>query len=85
MWNARLAGEFNSSPVLVGSLVDATNESGETYLFEATPEGYRAAGKNQLGAECFATPVICGGKIYFQIAITNDGPRQEKLACIGEG
>ena len=82
MWKQRLRGEFSSSPVLVGKLIYVTNEVGETFIYEATPEGYREVGRNKLGSECFATPAICGGKIYFRVAMEVEGKRQEKLVCI---
>jgi hypothetical protein len=83
MWKQRLRGEFSSSPVLVGKLIYVTNEVGETFIYEATPEGYREVGRNKLGSECFATPAICGGKIYIRVAMEVDGKRQEKLVCVG--
>lgn len=82
MWKQRLRGEFSSSPVLVGKLIYVTNEVGETFIYEATPEGYREVGRNKLGSECFATPAICGGKIYIRVAEDVEGKRQEKLVCI---
>ncbi|MFN5321497.1 MAG: PQQ-binding-like beta-propeller repeat protein [Planctomycetota bacterium] len=83
MWKHRLRGEFSSSPVLVGNLIYVTSEVGETFIYEATPEGYREVGRNKLGSECFATPAICGGKIYFRVALEVEGKRQERLICVG--
>jgi outer membrane protein assembly factor BamB len=82
MWKSRLGGEFSSSPVLVGKLIYATSEKGETFIYEATPEGFREVGRNKLGSECFATPAICGEDIYIRVAVDVEGKRQEKLVCV---
>jgi len=55
MWKARLGGTFTASPVLVGDHIFATNESGRTFLFKATPEAFTLVGENQLGDEVMAT------------------------------
>lgn len=83
-WKGRLGGTFSSSPVLVGDRIYATNEGGENFVFQARPEGFRLLGKSQLGDEVFATPVICGGRIYQRVAVRDGEQRQEYLYCIGE-
>ena len=40
--------------------------------------------KGELGNSVFATPAICGGRIYQRVAHDVDGRRQEVLYCIGE-
>jgi len=40
-------------------------------------------GVNRLGDEAFASPAVCGGRIFFRVAVTSFGRRQEKLVCIG--
>ncbi|TWU16634.1 outer membrane protein assembly factor BamB family protein [Allorhodopirellula heiligendammensis] len=82
IWKKRLGGTFSSSPVLVGTLIYATNEDGETFIFEATPEKFQSAGKNKIGQSVFATPAIVGGKIYTRVAKMEDDQRQEYLVCI---
>ena len=82
-WKARLGGTFSSSPVLVGDRIYATNEAGETFIFQADPEKYVAVAACKLGDEAFATPAICGGRIYTRVARKVDGRRQEFLYCIG--
>ena len=55
-----------------------------TSVFEATAQKFgELLGQNQLGDEAFATPAICGGRIYLRSAKKGDG-RQESLWCIGE-
>jgi hypothetical protein len=83
VWKGRLAGTFSASPVLVGDLIFATNESGRTFLFKATPDAFNLVGQNQLGDEVLATPAICGERIYMRVATTDRGRRQEMLYCLG--
>jgi outer membrane protein assembly factor BamB len=84
VWKGRLGGGFTASPVMVGDLILATNETGRTYLFKANPKEFEVVGENQLGNEVFATPTVCAGRIYMRVAMKNKGERQEKLVCIGE-
>ena len=83
VWNGRLGGTFSSSPVLVGDRIYATNEAGKTFVFKASPERLEIEADSQLGDEVFATPAICGGRIYQRVAITKDKKRQEWLYCLG--
>jgi outer membrane protein assembly factor BamB len=84
IWRGRLGGTFSASPVLVGELIFATNEAGKTFLFKATPDGFNLVAENQLGDEVFATPTICGDRIYMRVATHNKGQRQEMLVCLGK-
>ncbi|QJW93619.1 outer membrane protein assembly factor BamB family protein [Frigoriglobus tundricola] len=84
MWKARLGGTFSASPVRVGEHVLATNEAGRTFVFKAAPKEFDPVGENQLGNEVFATPTVCGGRIYIRAAVKEKGTRQEKLFCVGE-
>ncbi|MEZ6129859.1 MAG: PQQ-binding-like beta-propeller repeat protein [Planctomycetaceae bacterium] len=84
VWKGRLAGTFSSSPVMVGDRIYATNEDGTTFVFKASPDGYEKLADNQLGESVFATPTICGSRIYARVAHTVDGRRQEYLYCLGE-
>lgn len=84
MWKQRLEGDFTSSPVFVGELMFATNENGKTFIFKATPEACEVIAENKLGDESFATPTICGDRIYIRVAEKQDGQRQEVLYCIGK-
>jgi outer membrane protein assembly factor BamB len=83
-WKGRLGGTFTASPVMVGDLILATNEAGETFVFKADPKEFDLLGKNKLGDEAFATPTVCGGRIYLRVAVRESGTRREKLFCIGE-
>lgn len=84
-WKARVGGTFSSSPVMVGEHIYATDESGKTVIFKASPESFELVAQNQLGDEVFATPAICGDRIYMRVAENLDGRRQEMLYCLGNG
>lgn len=83
-WKQRLSGTFSASPILVRDEIFATNETGTTFIFKASPDGFESVAENKLAEEVFATPTICGGRIYFRAANTTDGLRQETLYCVGE-
>lgn len=83
VWKARLGGTFSSSPVLVGNRIYATNEDGETFVFEANTEEFNQLGKSKLGTSVFATPTICGGQIFARVAKMNGDVREEYLYCLG--
>jgi outer membrane protein assembly factor BamB len=84
LWKGRLGGTFSASPVMVGDTILATNEAGRTFVFKANPKEFDLIGENQLGNETFATPTVCGGRIYLRAVVKTNGTRQEKLFCIGE-
>ena len=82
-WRSRLSGSFSASPLLVGNLIYATNESGTTWVFDASPEGFSQVGKNQLGSSSFASMVACDGKLYARVATGGRNDRQEYVYCLG--
>ena len=84
MWKSRLGGTFSSSPVMVGEVIYAANEEGQTFLFKASPDSFQKVAENRLGDSVFATPAICGGRIYTRVANFEDDVRQEYLYCLGE-
>jgi outer membrane protein assembly factor BamB len=84
LWKGRLGGTFTASPVLVGDLLYGTNEAGQTFIFKASPESFELVAENKLGDEAFATPVICGSRIYTRVAFLTDEGRREMLYCIGK-
>lgn len=85
IWKSRLGGTFSASPVMVGENIFAANEEGKTFVFKAGPESLELVAENQLGEAVFATPTICGGRIYLRVAANQDGKRQETLYCLGTG
>ena len=82
MWKGRLGGTFSASPVIVGDLIYATNEEGQTYLWHANPTEFNLIAENQLGTEVFATPAFCGNRIYMRTTTYNGDTRQEMLYCL---
>jgi hypothetical protein len=75
--------DYYASPVMVGPRIYATNLTGTTAVFEATPAGFKRLAQNRLGDEALASPAICGGRIYLRHAKKGEA-RQEFLWCIGE-
>ena len=82
-WKARLGGNYSASPVLADGTIYATNEAGETHLFRARPDKLETLGVNKLGDEAFATPSICGDRIYLRVAAREGDVRRERLVCVG--
>lgn len=83
-WRERLpGGDVSASPILVGGHVHVTNEKGTTWVFQPDAARFRLVAKNQLGDEAFATPAVCGGRMYLRVADSSSGARQETLYCIG--
>ncbi|QDU41626.1 outer membrane biogenesis protein BamB [Symmachiella dynata] len=84
LWKKRIGGPFTSTPVLAGGRLYATTEDATTYVVTVSPEGLENVSKNQLGDETYATPAICGNRIYMRVVETVDGERREMLYCLGE-
>ena len=82
MWKGRLGGTFSASLTLVNDRLYAANEAGECFVFKASTKGFNLIAKNQLGDEIFATPVICGNRLYQRVAHRDGLKRQEMLYCI---
>jgi outer membrane protein assembly factor BamB len=82
-WKERVGGTFTSSLVLVGDNLFTTNEAGQTFIFKANPAKFELVAENKLGDEVYATPAICGGRIYSRVVENVGGNKQETLYCIG--
>lgn len=82
LWKERLGGDFFASPVMVDDLIFASNVTGKTFVFEATPKSFKILAQNQLGNESYASPVICDSRVYLRVAHRGD-TREEFLYCIG--
>ena len=83
LWREKVDKDFFSSPVMLGSRIYATSLRGATSVFEATPQTCTLLSQNQLGDESYASPAICGDRIYLR-GVKKAEPRQEYLWCIGE-
>jgi outer membrane protein assembly factor BamB len=84
LWKERLGGTFTASLVLVGENIYATNEAGQTFIFKASPERYERVGESRLGDEVYATPAICGGRVYMRVVERDGEGRQEVVYCLAE-
>ena len=82
-WRTRLTPAFRASPILAGDNIYAPNRGGTTFVFKANPQEYESVAQSQLGDEIYATPSICGGRIYLRAADSSSGTRKETLYCIG--
>ena len=65
IWRERLGGAFSASPTLVGDLLYVPNEAGTTFVLKASDQ-FEIVARNDLGDGGFATPVICGGRLYLR-------------------
>jgi len=83
-WKNRLSGPVSASPLLVGDNIYAANERGTMYVFKASPNGFQAVAKNQLGNESFATPAVADNVLYLRVAHGRRNQRQERLYAIAE-
>ncbi len=82
LWKERLGGDFFASPVMVDGRIYASNVGGQTFVFDASPAGFKLLAKNQLGNEAYASPVVCGNRVYLRHATRGD-QREEFLYCLG--
>lgn len=82
LWRKRLRGPISASLVLSGGNIYVFNERGESWVYRATPEKFELVKQNQLGTEMFASPTICGNRIFLRVANSTGGKRQEMLYCI---
>ena len=65
LWQSKLDGQFSSSPVLAGGHVYVANEEGVVHVL-GTGGKFELVAQNDLADGGFATPVICGGRIYLR-------------------
>ena len=75
VWKDRLDGGFSASPVLAGGNIFVPNEAGVMYILKAG-RSFRIVATNDLADGGFATPVICGSRIYLRTL--------HHLYCIGK-
>lgn len=64
-WSQRLGGGFSASPIVTGDYIIAPNEKGRTFVFQAGDQ-YEAVAENALDSGIFASPVVCGGRLYLR-------------------
>jgi outer membrane protein assembly factor BamB len=76
LWTKRLGGDLTASPVLADGKLYLTTEAGTTFVLRAGST-FEQLAENDNGERCYATPTICGGRIYLRTF--------GKLMCVGEG
>lgn len=75
IWTKRLGGDFSASPVLCGDQIFVPSEAGVMHVFRAG-DRYEEVARNKVAdGGGFASPVICGGRLYLRTA--------SNLYCIG--
>lgn len=84
MWKGRLGGTFSASLTLADGKLYAANEAGDFFVAEASPKQFKILSRNKLGDEIFASPVICGKRLFQRTAHRSGSERQEFLYCIGK-
>jgi outer membrane protein assembly factor BamB len=67
VWQGRLPAGFSASPVLVGDLLYAASESGNTFVLRAGPR-FEVVAESSLGEGIMATPAVCGGQVFLRTA-----------------
>jgi outer membrane protein assembly factor BamB len=82
MWRQRLGGDYSCSPILVGDVIYAFNEAGQTFAIQATPDRFVDLGTGKIGDEVFASPAIVGDTMYHRVARGMGNDRQEFLLAI---
>ncbi len=83
-WSKRLKGGESASPVLAGGHLYISNELGTTWVIEPSRDGYREIVRNQLGDEQFTSIAVDNQRLFFRVADSTSGTRQEFLICVGE-
>lgn len=81
-WKKRLGGSFSSSPVICNGNVYVADLEGNCYVFEANGDAYKQVAKNRLGNDCYASPAISEGSIYFRVGVGQGERRLEKLVRV---
>ena len=84
MWKQRFKSPVSVSPVLAGGNIYFTAESGDSLVVKADPEKFEVVARNKLGDSAFASPAVCGDRIYARVGSGTGSARQEWLYCLGK-
>lgn len=63
-WKKRLKGEFAASPVYGGGNIYLSNNLGETFVIQPSPEKHKQISVNKLDSNIQSTPSLFDGSIY---------------------
>lgn len=75
IWTKRLGGSFSGSPLLLADRIFVASEKGIMTVFRVADE-YERVARFSVGDGCFATPVICGKRMFVRTG--------KALICYGE-
>ena len=81
-WKQRLGGNFSASPTMCNGKIFVPNLSGETFVFEASADGYREVARNKLGSDSYSCMAIAGGEVFMRVGNSQGQQRTERLVCI---
>lgn len=76
VWEGRASGNIWGSIVLAGGNLYATNQQGETIVFEPNPAEFKVVATNSVGEPTNSTPAVSEGRLYFRT--------HKHLVCIGQ-
>jgi outer membrane protein assembly factor BamB len=74
IWMHRLGRHHSASPVLANGHLYFTDDQGITYILKDNAE-FQVLHKNPLGEECYASPAIAHGQLFFRTL--------NHLVCVG--
>jgi outer membrane protein assembly factor BamB len=74
LWTARAGGHYSGSPFSADGLVYFTDDVGVTKVVRPGPS-FEVVAENDLGEECYSSPAVSGGRIFFRTA--------GHLVCVG--
>lgn len=66
VWSQRLAGNFTSSPLLVDGTIIGVNETGEIFVFAASPQKYQSLSRFKLNETVLTTPAVVDGLLLIR-------------------
>ncbi len=67
LWNERVSGEITSSPVRAGDKIFCAAKDGKVTVIPANGK-FEILAVNDLKEQCFSTPAIANGRMYFRTA-----------------
>ena len=81
-WKKRLGGSFSSSPTICNGTIYVTNDRGKTFVINASPSRCEIIAQNQLGVDCYASPAVSRGQLFYRVGGSGPQGRQETLYCV---
>jgi outer membrane protein assembly factor BamB len=67
IWRERVRGKFYASPVWIDGRLFCVDRRGDVIILKAGDK-FEQLARNPLGDDCFATPAVANGAIYFRTA-----------------